>query len=318
LVIENVNTHNLKNVTASFPLQKLTCVTGVSGSGKSSLINETLVPMLRDHFARRPVSLPANAGAHSLTCTLKGMEQIDKLIEVDQTPLGKNARSNPATYTGLFDELRTLFASTKDAKRRGYKANRFSFNTGGGRCETCQGLGTQKIETEFLNDYHVVCSACNGKRFNRQTLAVKYKGKSIADVLALSIEESAAFFENIPQICRILSAMQRIGLGYLTLGQPASMLSGGEAQRVKLAAELAKPATGKTLYVLDEPTTGLHRSDVFRLLNVLKELTAKGNTVIVIEHNLDVLHGADWQIDLGPEGGNRGGYILSSAPPTLG
>jgi excinuclease ABC subunit A len=244
---------------------------------------------------------------NSPVATLRCAPGFHSLIEVDQTPLGKNSRSNPATYSGLFDELRKLFASTKDAKRRGYKASRFSFNAGGGRCETCQGQGTQKIETDFLNDYYVVCPACNGKRFNRQTLMVKYKGKSIADVLDMPIEEAATFFENIPPVARILQAFLRIGLGYLTLGQPSSMLSGGEAQRVKLATELAKPETGKTLYILDEPTTGLHRSDVLRLLDVLSELTTKGNTVIVIEHNLDVMVHSDWIIDLGPEGGERGG-----------
>jgi len=300
LRIENVSTHNLKNITVSFPLQKLICVTGVSGSGKSSLVNETLAPLVRLETANGK---------------LAGAEHIDKLIEVDQTPLGRSSRSNPATYSGLFDELRKLFAATKDAKRRGYKASRFSFNAGSGRCETCQGHGTQKIETNFLNDYYVVCPACNGKRFNRQTLAVKYKGKSIADILEMPIEEAATFFANIPQIDRILQAMVRIGLGYLALGQPSSMLSGGEAQRVKLATELAKPETGKTLYVLDEPTTGLHRSDVLRLLDVLSNLTAKGNTVIVIEHNLDVMARSDWLIDLGPEGGERGGYLLATGTP---
>jgi excinuclease ABC subunit A len=316
LTLQNVATHNLKNITVSFPLQKLTCITGVSGSGKSSLINETLVPLVREQITggrRREAAMEIPLA--SAVCHLPSVAAIDKLIEVDQTPLGKNSRSNPATYSGLFDELRKLFASTKDAKRRGYKASRFSFNAGGGRCEACQGLGTQKIETDFLSDYYIVCPTCNGKRFNRQTLAVKYKGKSIADVLDMSIEEAATFFENIPQINRILQAMLRIGLGYLALGQPSSMLSGGEAQRVKLATELAKPETGNTLYVLDEPTTGLHRSDVFRLLNVLFDLTKKGNTVIVTEHNLDVVAHADWQIDLGPEGGERGGYILATGAP---
>jgi len=306
LTLENVTTHNLKNVTVSFPLQKLTCVTGVSGSGKSSLVNETLVPATKAGMERSAMTDKFH---------LKGAEQIDKLIEVDQAPLGRSSRSNPATYSGMFDELRKLFASTKDAKRRGYKASRFSFNAVSGWCETCKGHGRQKIETDFLNDYYVVCPACNGKRFNRQTLTVKYKGKSIADVLDMDIEGAAAFFENIPQIARILQAMLRIGLGYLTLGQPSSMLSGGEAQRVKLATELAKPATGKTLYVLDEPTTGLHRSDVLRLLDVLSDLTARGNTVIVIEHNLDVMVRSDWLIDLGPAGGERGGYILATGTP---
>jgi excinuclease ABC subunit A len=300
IVLKNACTHNLKNVTVSFPLQRLICVTGVSGSGKSSLINETLVPLVRDFLQKRSVP------------NLIGAENIDKLIEIDQTPLGRSSRSNPATYSGMFDELRKLFALTKDAKRRGYKANRFSFNAGGGRCETCQGQGTQKIETPFLNDYYAVCPVCNGKRFNRQTQMVKYKGKSIADVLEMPVEEAKTFFENIPAIDRILQRMVQIGLGYLSLGQPSSALSGGEAQRVKLTTELAKTETGKTLYVLDEPTTGLHRSDVFRLLDVLSDLSAKGNTVIVIEHNLDVADRADWLIELGPEGGSRGGYVIKA------
>ena len=329
LTLENVTTHNLKNVTVSFPLQKLTCVTGVSGSGKSSLINETLVPLVRQQWkdgrrqtadSSRGKKNDGNAATSAAVCRLPSVVSpppapVPQLIEVDQTPLGRSSRSNPATYSGLFDELRKLFASTKDAKRRGYKASRFSFNAGGGRCETCQGQGTQKIETDFLENYHIVCPACNGKRFNRQTLAVKYKGKSIAEVLEMSIEESALFFENIPPVARILQAMLKIGLGYLALGQPSSMLSGGEAQRVKLATELAKPETGNTLYILDEPTTGLHRSDVGRLLEVLSELTAKGNTVIVIEHHLDVMAHSDWMIDLGPEGGERGGYILATGTP---
>jgi excinuclease ABC subunit A len=329
LTLENVTTHNLKNITVSFPLQKLICVTGVSGSGKSSLINETLAPLLREYlttpappqegnsFNSPPVEgCPTGRGGS----TLRGGEHIDKLIEVDQTPLGRSSRSNPATYSGLFDELRKLFAATKDAKRRGYKASRFSFNADGGRCETCQGLGTIDLSANFLSSAvcclpSSTCPACNGKRFNRQTLAVKYKGKSIADVLEMPIEEAATFFENIPQIDRILQAMLRIGLGYLALGQPSSRLSGGESQRIKLATELAKPETGKTLYLLDEPTTGLHRDDVSRLLDVLSDLTAKGNTVIVIEHNLDVMRRADWLIDLGPEGGERGGYLLATGTP---
>jgi len=321
LTLDNVRTHNLKNVTISFPLQRLICVTGVSGSGKSSLINETLVPAIKaGNAAQRSDRItggddPVAPRCCAPGCHLTGTEHIDKLIEVDQAPLGKSSRSNPATYSGLFDELRKLFASTKDAKRRGYKASRFSFNAGSGRCETCQGRGTRKIETDFLNDYYAVCPACNGKRFNRQTLMVKYKSKSIAEVLEMSIEEAATFLENIPPISRILQAMMKIGLGYLALGQPSSMLSGGESQRVKLASELAKPETGKTLYVLDEPTTGLHRSDVLRLMAVLSELTTKGNTVIVIEHNLDVMARSDWLIDLGPEGGERGGYILATGTP---
>ncbi|MDR0521543.1 MAG: ATP-binding cassette domain-containing protein [Planctomycetaceae bacterium] len=305
LILENVCTHNLKNLTVKFPLQKLICITGVSGSGKSSLINETLVPAVRKQLSQ--------TGSIQSLCS---GGNIGKLIEADQTPLGKSSRSNPATYSGLFDELRKLFAQTRDAKRRGWKANRFSFNNdSGGRCEACRGQGTQKIESEFLNDYHAVCPFCNGKRFNRQTLTVRYKGLSIADVLDMPIEDAAGFFANIPPISRILQSMQQIGLGYLPLGQSASMLSGGESQRVKLAAELAKTETGNTLYVLDEPTAGLHRSDVFRLMDVLTGLVEKGNTVIVIEHNLDVMFRSDWLIDLGPEGGERGGYLLAEGTP---
>jgi excinuclease ABC subunit A len=313
ITLEHVAKHNLKNVTVSFPLQRLTCVTGVSGSGKSSLINETLVP-----FMRRYQRAGDCVAEFSAVCRLPSA--VSNLIEVDQSPLGRSSRSNPATYSGLFDELRKLFASTKDAKRRGYKASRFSFNAAGGRCETCKGHGTIDYADNLLPSAvcrlpSAICPVCNGKRFNRQTLMVKYKDKSIADVLDMSIEEAATFLENIPQIDRILQAMLRIGLGYLALGQPSSKLSGGEAQRVKLATELAKPESGKTLYVLDEPTTGLHSNDVLRLLDVLTDLTKKGNTVIVIEHNLDVMSRSDWMIDLGPEGGERGGYILATGTP---
>ncbi|MDR0611306.1 MAG: excinuclease ABC subunit UvrA [Planctomycetaceae bacterium] len=305
--LEGVTTNNLKNITVSFPLGVLICVTGVSGSGKSSLLNETLVPAVRDYLS--------NVKPTGHFKQLKGVEFIDKLAEVDQSPLGRSHRSNPATYTGIFDEIRKIFATTKDAKRRGYKKNRFSFNTSGGRCEACQGQGIQKIEMHFLNDLYSVCPVCNGQRFNRQTLAVKYKGKSIADVLEMPIDEAVTFFENIPQIDRFLRSLQRVGLGYLPLGQSSSMLSGGEAQRVKLATELAKIETGKTLYVLDEPTTGLHSSDVKRLLDVLSGLVERGNTVIVIEHNLMVIRSADWIIDLGPEGGSGGGFITATGTP---
>jgi excinuclease ABC subunit A len=341
LTLEHVSTHNLKDVTVSFPLQSLICVTGVSGSGKSSLINETLVPVVRENLRTRTATpivttapivtttptvttaLTAREGSgianrnRSLTlpAAVLGVEHIDKIIEVDQSPLGRSSRSNPATYSGVFDEIRKIFAVTKDAKRRGYKLSRFSFNAPGGRCETCLGLGTQKIEMHFLNNFYAVCPICNGKRFNRQTLAVKYKSKSIADVLDMTVDEAQAFFENLPQIDRILRSFQQIGLGYLTLGQSASTLSGGESQRVKLATELAKTETGKTLYVLDEPTTGLHATDVKRLLDVLRGLVQRGNTVIVIEHNLDVMAASDWIIDLGPEGGKRGGYILATGTP---
>jgi excinuclease ABC subunit A len=307
MVLEEVTTNNLKNITVAFPLGALICVTGVSGSGKSSLLNETLVPAVRDYLSNKK---PAGNFKQ-----LRGVEHIDKLAEVDQSPLGRSHRSNPATYTGIFDEIRKIFATTKDAKRRGYKANRFSFNASGGRCEACRGQGVQKIEMHFLNDFYSVCPVCNGQRFNRPTLAVKYKGKSIADILETPIDGAVAFFENIPQIDRFLRSLQRVGLGYLPLGQSSSMLSGGEAQRVKLATELAKIETGKTLYVLDEPTAGLHASDVQRLLDVLSGLVERGNTVIVIEHNLMVIRSADWIIDLGPEGGSNGGFITATGTP---
>ncbi|MDR2754725.1 MAG: ATP-binding cassette domain-containing protein [Planctomycetaceae bacterium] len=307
IILKGVTTNNLKNITVSFPLGGLICVTGVSGSGKSSLLNKTLVPAVRDYLS--------NVKPTGHFKQLQGVDKIDKLVEVDQSPLGRSHRSNPATYSGIFDEIRKIFATTKDAKRRGYKANRFSFNASGGRCEACQGQGIQKIEMHFLNDFYSVCPVCNGQRFNRPTLTVKYKGKSIADVLAMSIDDAVTFFENIPQIDRVLRSLQRVGLGYLPLGQSSSMLSGGEAQRVKLATELAKIETGKTLYILDEPTTGLHSGDVKRLLDVLLGLTERGNTVIVIEHNLAVIRTADWIIDLGPEAGIRGGFITATGTP---
>lgn len=316
LVIEGVETHNLKNIDVSFPLGTFICVTGVSGSGKSSLLNETLVPAIRQ---RLPGYSRGTNDSSAKFKSLQGIGKIDKLIEVDQSPIGRSLRSNPATYTGVFDEIRRIFAMTKDAKRRGYKANRFSFNIsadrGGGRCEACQGQGTQKIEMHFLNDLYSVCPVCEGKRFNRQTLGVKYKGASIADVLDMTIDLSNELFDAIPQINRYLKSLQRVGLGYLTLGQASSTLSGGEAQRVKLATELARTETGSTLYVLDEPTSGLHTHDVKQLLDVLTNLVELGNTVIVIEHNLSVMKTADWIIDLGPEGGGRGGYITATGTP---
>jgi excinuclease ABC subunit A len=308
IILSGVTTNNLKEITVSFPLGALICVTGVSGSGKSSLLNETLVPAVRDYLS--------NVKPTGNFKQLQGVENIDKLVEVDQSPLGRSYRSNPATYSGIFDEIRKIFATTKDAKRRGYKANRFSFNISGGRCEACQGQGIQKIEMHFLNDFYSVCPVCNGQRFNRQTLAVKYKGKSIADVLEMPIDEAVTFFENIPQIDRVLRSLQRVGVGYLPLGQSSAMLSGGEAQRVKLATELAKIETGKTLYILDEPTTGLHSGDIKRLLDVLVGLVERGNTVIVIEHNLSVIRTADWIIDLGPEAGLRGGFITATGTPS--
>ncbi len=309
LTVENATTHNLKNVTVAFPLGTLVCVTGVSGSGKSSLVNDTLVPALREsqgsQRSRRTSSL----------CRLTGSDRIDKLIVVDQAPIGTSARSSAATYTGVFDELRKLFASTKDAKRRGYKMGRFSFNNVGGRCETCQGLGVRKVDMHFLNDFYVVCPDCDGKRYNRQTLEIKYRGKSIADLLDMSIDESATLLENIPQIARVLQSLRRVGLGYLTLGQSSSTLSGGETQRIKLASELARPDTGSTLYVFDEPTAGLHTHDVRRLLDIFHGLVDLGNSIIVTEHNLDVMKSADWIIDLGPEGGSRGGFVTATGTP---
>ncbi|MDR0337277.1 MAG: hypothetical protein LBI18_09325 [Planctomycetaceae bacterium] len=308
IVLTGVTTNNLKNITVSFPLGFLICVTGVSGSGKSSLLNETLVPAVRGYLS--------NAKPTGNFQQLQGVENIDKLVEVDQSPLGRFHRSNPATYSGIFDEIRKIFATTKDAKRRGYKATRFSFNISGGRCEACQGQGVQKIAMHFLNDFYSVCPICNGQRFNRQTLDVKYKGKSISDVLEMPIDEAVTFFENIPQIDRVLRSFQRVGLGYLPLGQSSSMLSGGEAQRVKLATELAKTETGKTLYILDEPTTGLHSGDIKRLLDVLLGLVEHGNTVIVIEHNFAIIRSADWIIDLGPGAGIRGGFITATGIPS--
>jgi excinuclease ABC subunit A len=247
--------------------------------------------------------------------SLRGVSQIDKLIEIDQSPIGRTPRSNPATYTGAFDEIRKVFAGTREAKQRGYKANRFSFNVKSGRCEACQGQGVQKIEMNFLPDLYVTCSECDGARFNRQTLQVIYRGKSIADVLAMSIDESVEFFENFANIHRLLKSLQDVGLGYLNLGQPSTTLSGGEAQRIKLATQLARVDTGKTLYLLDEPTTGLHFDDIRRLLDVLQRLVDKGNSVIVIEHNLDVVKCADWLIDLGPDGGSAGGHVIATGRP---
>lgn len=308
LTIDGVTTNNLKEISVSFPLGTFICVTGVSGSGKSSLISETLVPAL----ARRLSGTgPKSEGYKGL----RGASQINKMILIDQTPIGRSPRSNPATYSGLFDEIRKVFAESKDAKRLGFKTGRFSFNVPGGRCEECQGQGIRKIEMRFLPDMYAVCPLCGGTRFNRQTLSVKYRGKSIADVLNMSVDEAAHFFENHQTISRLLEGMQKVGLGYLSLGQSSTTLSGGEAQRIKLAAELARVDTGNTLYILDEPTSGLHTSDIRKLLEVLSNLVDLGNTVIVIEHNLDVMKTADWIIDLGPDGGQRGGYLTAAGTP---
>jgi excinuclease ABC subunit A len=306
--MEDVTTNNLKSVTAVFPLGVFVCVTGVSGSGKSSLVNETLARAV----IRKLGGLAPQPGPHK---SLRGTRQIDKVIEIDQTPIGRTPRSNPATYSGVFDEIRKVFAATRDAKQRGYRGNRFSFNVKGGRCEACQGQGVTKIAMNFLPDLYVPCGECGGARFNRQTLQVQYRGKSIADVLELSVTEAIDFFENVSSIARLLVSLQAVGLGYLHLGQPSTTLSGGEAQRIKLATQLARVDTGQTLYLLDEPTTGLHFDDIRLLLDVLNQLVDRGNAVIVIEHNLDVIKTADWIIDLGPEGGEAGGRILASGTP---
>ncbi len=308
LSISGVTTNNLKEVTVQIPLGALVCVTGVSGSGKSSLLSETLAPALM----RRLNGMGPKPGPFA---GLRGTSRLDKIVEIDQSPIGRTPRSNPATYTGVFDEVRKVFANTRVAKQRGYKAGRFSFNVKGGRCDECQGQGQQRIEMNFLPDLYVTCPACEGKRFNRQTLQVRYREKSIADVLDMRIEEAVEFFENFPVIARLLGSLLEVGLGYLTLGQPSTTLSGGEAQRIKLATELGRVETGKTLYMLDEPTTGLHFDDIRRLLDVLGRLVEVGNTVLVIEHNLDVIKTADWIIDLGPEGGEEGGYVMASGTP---
>ncbi len=300
--------HNLKNVDVEIPLGCFVCVTGVSGSGKSTLIQDTLFPRLMfEVYGTRSVWEPHN--------DISGLEHFDKVIDIDQSPIGRTPRSNPATYTGTFDMIRDLFTLTPDAKLRGYKQGRFSFNVKGGRCEACRGDGVLKIEMHFLPDVYVPCEVCKGKRYNRETLEVKYKGKSIADVLAMTIEEACEFFKPIPKIHRKLETLLEVGLGYIRMGQPATTLSGGEAQRVKLASELSKRSTGRTIYILDEPTTGLHFEDVRRLLGVLQRLVAQGNTVLVIEHNLDVIKTADWLIDMGPEGGTGGGTVVAQGDP---
>ena len=308
LIIRGAKGNNLKNVDVEFPLGKLICVTGVSGSGKSTLINNTLQPILSQHFYRSlQEPLPYDS--------IEGLDHIDKVVNVDQSPLGRTPRSNPATYTGVFSDIRNLFVNLPEAKIRGYKPGRFSFNVTGGRCEACGGNGYKTIEMNFLPDVMVPCEVCHGKRYNRETLEVRYKGKSIADVLDMTINRAVEFFENIPSILNKIKVLQEVGLGYIKLGQPSTTLSGGESQRVKLATELAKRDTGKTVYILDEPTTGLHFEDIRVLMSVLNRLVDKGNTVIVIEHNLDVIKLADYIIDMGPEGGRGGGYVLSTGTP---
>jgi excinuclease ABC subunit A len=300
--------NNLKNITAKFPLGVFSCVTGVSGSGKSTLVNEIFYKSLAMNLHRAK----SRPGKHK---EIKGIEHIDKVIDIDQSPIGRTPRSNPATYTGVFDLIRDLFAKVPEAKMRGYQKGRFSFNVKGGRCEACRGDGIIKIEMHFLPDVYVPCDVCKGKRYNRETLEVKYKGKSISDVLNMTVEEGLKFFENVPGIKRKLSTLFEVGLGYIKLGQPSTQLSGGEAQRVKLATELSKRSTGKTLYILDEPTTGLHVADIHKLIGVLNRLVEGGNTVLVIEHNLDVIKASDYIIDLGPDGGDRGGQIVGVGTP---
>jgi excinuclease ABC subunit A len=308
LELKGAKGNNLKTVSVRFPLGKLILVTGVSGSGKSTLINETLYPILSRH-AYNSNTIPLEYK------NVKGLENIDKVIEIDQSPIGRTPRSNPATYCGFFTDIRTLFAAVPEAKIRGYTAGRFSFNVKSGRCEVCEGGGMRVIEMNFLPDVYVHCEKCNGKRYNRETLEIRYKGKSISDVLDMTVDEAVEFFTNVPYIYRKIKVLQEVGLGYITLGQSAVTLSGGEAQRVKLSTELGKKDTGKTFYILDEPTTGLHFQDIQHLLNVLNKLVDRGNTVLVIEHNLDVIKVADHIIDLGPEGGDGGGAILFEGTP---
>ncbi|HQC83118.1 MAG TPA: ATP-binding cassette domain-containing protein, partial [Bacillota bacterium] len=300
--------NNLKEINATFPLGQFVCVTGVSGSGKSSLVNEVLYKNIAAkmyHGKERPKNCKE----------IRGIEHIDKIINIDQSPIGRRPRSNPATYTGVFTPIRELFAQLPESKVRGYNKGRFSFNVKGGRCEACSGDGIIRIEMHFLSDVYIPCEVCKGRRYNRETLEVKYKGKSIYDVLDMNVTEALEFFRNIPSITQRLTTLEEVGLGYIKLGQPSTQLSGGEAQRVKLASELSKRSTGKTLYILDEPTTGLHFADVDRLIQVLQRLVDMGNTVIVIEHNLDVIKTADTIIDLGPEGGDMGGQIIASCTP---
>ena len=308
ITVKGASEHNLKNIDVRFPLGVFTCVTGVSGSGKSSLVNEILYKTLAKKL-NRARTIPGRYKS------IEGVEQLDKIIAIDQSPIGRTPRSNPATYTGVFDMIRDLFAGTPDAKARGYSKGRFSFNVRGGRCEACQGDGIVKIEMNFLPDVYVPCEVCNGKRFNRETLEVKYKGKNIYDILEMTVEEALDFFKNVPSITRKIQTLYDVGLGYVKLGQPSTELSGGEAQRIKLATELSRRPTGKTIYVLDEPTTGLHFADVHKLVVMLDRLAENGNTVIVIEHNLDVIKCADYIIDIGPEGGDRGGTMIAEGTP---
>jgi excinuclease ABC subunit A len=308
IVVRGARENNLRDVTVRFPLGTFTCITGVSGSGKSSLITDTLYKKLAQELHRAK----DKPGAHD---AIEGIKNLDKVIDIDQSPIGRTPRSNPATYTGLFTPIRELYASMPEAKARGYKAGRFSFNVKGGRCEACKGEGIIQIEMNFLPDVFVPCEVCHGARYNREALEIQYKGKSIADVLDMTVTQALEFFENVPALRNKLQTLEDVGLGYVKLGQPATQLSGGEAQRVKLASELSRRATGRTMYILDEPTTGLHFADIEKLLAILQRLADGGNTVVVIEHNLDVIKSADWLIDLGPEGGSGGGEIIAVGTP---
>jgi len=309
LVLSGASGNNLKGVTLNIPIGLFTCITGVSGSGKSTLVNNTLYPLAATILNKASTLDPAPYDR------LEGIEQLDKVVDIDQSPIGRTPRSNPATYTGIFTPVRELFAATQEARSRGYKPGRFSFNVKGGRCEACQGDGLVKVEMHFLPDVYVMCDVCKGKRYNRETLEVKYKGKSIHEVLEMTVEDAREFFDPVPQIARKLQTLLDVGLSYIKLGQSATTLSGGEAQRVKLSRELSKRDTGQTLYILDEPTTGLHFHDIKQLLAVLHRLRDHGNTIVVIEHNLDVIKTGDWIVDLGPEGGDEGGKIIAEGTP---
>jgi excinuclease ABC subunit A len=309
ITINKARENNLHDLTVSFPLGGLVCVTGVSGSGKSTLVHKVLIPAIKNNLVQFKKSYSQNY--HSI----KGVDKIQSIIELDQSPIGRTPHSNPATYTGLFDHIRTIFSQTNESKMRGYKPGRFSFNVKGGRCEACEGNGVLKIEMHFLPDVYVTCSECHGTRYNKETLSVLYRGKSIADVLAMSIEEAVTFFEHHPKVNRALKVLNSVGLGYIKLGQPATTLSGGEAQRLKLSRELSKSTKGHTLYILDEPTTGLHFEDIKVLLDALNKLVDQGNSLLIIEHNLDVIKTSDWVIDLGPEGGEHGGQIMAQGTP---
>ena len=306
--VKGATEHNLKNIDVKFPLGVFTCVTGVSGSGKSTLVNEILYKKIAQEI-NKSSEKPGKCKE------IKGVQNIDKIINIDQSPIGRTPRSNPATYTGVFDDIRDIFAETNEAKLRGYQKGRFSFNVAGGRCESCQGDGVHKIEMHFLPDVYVPCDVCKGKRYNHETLEIKFKGKNISDILEMTVEESLTFFDKIPKIKNKIQTLNDVGLGYIKLGQSSTTLSGGEAQRVKLATELSKRATGKTLYILDEPTTGLHIADVHKLVDILQRLVDTGNTIIVIEHNLDLIKTCDHIIDLGPEGGERGGEVIAVGTP---